>query len=244
MCWRGNVLARTKEEKEQVMVRPATITLAALVLTSGHAHAVGAEAWLREFRAAEADAAEKAEEAARQQHLNRYGQVELHNDGTVTIHGRQWMRCSLGQQWEPDHAGATAGRCSGNALTVDWREAFQTVDRFNRAGGFAGHADWRLPSIAELEILRLCSAGKPLFGSKRELPDGRITFGRCTDCGTIPEQPALDQQVFPNTPMRIFWSGSQAGNSNQAWVVAFGPGALSHGGTDESNYVRLVRGEP
>jgi hypothetical protein len=40
-------------------------------------------------------------ELQRAEHLNRYGEVQVHPDGTVTIHGRQWMRCSLGQRWEP-----------------------------------------------------------------------------------------------------------------------------------------------
>jgi len=57
-------------------------------------------------------------------------------DGTVTdLHtGLQWKRCSEGQTWN----GST---CSDKAKEYTWNEAMSLRSKF------AGHSDWRLPTI-------------------------------------------------------------------------------------------------
>ena len=79
---------------------------------------------------------------------------------------------------------------------------------------FAGHSDWRLPNIAELHTI-----------VERENVD-----------------PAINTDMFPNTPNAWYWSSSPvASNSGYAWIVGFGNG---YGAWDSKNgnyYVRLVR---
>ena len=79
------------------------------------------------------------------------------------------------------------------------------------------HAEsgWRLPNINEL----------------------RSIVERCRI------NPAINQQVFPNTLSSRFWSASPAaGHSDIAWYVAFYNGHASGHGRSFSYRVRLVRG--
>ncbi|CRI67792.1 hypothetical protein THIOKS1810010 [Thiocapsa sp. KS1] len=132
-------------------------------------------------------------------------------DGTVmdTETNLQWMRCALGQRWD----GST---CAGEADKLKWDEMFAQIDVFNKQGGFAGHRDWRAPTINKLKTL--------------------IIEGR---------EPCLNKVAFPNIPeFPWFWSSSPgAGNSYSAWYVGFSDGDVNHGGyKNRQLYVRLVRG--
>lgn len=70
-----------------------------------------------------------------------------HADGTVThdLTGLTWMRCSLGQSWDPD-----GGTCTGIANEYSWLAAFAAASELNATGGYAGQTDWRLPNKNEL----------------------------------------------------------------------------------------------
>ena len=62
-------------------------------------------------------------------------------EGTV-IHqktGLEWMRCSLGQNWN-------GSSCTGEAEAFSWRLAVRAGEQQT----FAGHSDWRLPDKDEL----------------------------------------------------------------------------------------------
>jgi len=79
------------------------------------------------------------------------------------------------------------------------------------------HAEsgWRLPNINEL----------------------RSIVERCRI------NPAINQQVFPNTPTSNFWSASpSAGYSDNAWYVNFGNGSDTNWIKSNAYRVRLVRG--
>ena len=112
------------------------------------------------------------------------------------------MRCALGQTW-------TGSTCSGTAGTYSYNQAVALTNTF------AGHSDWRLPNIAELQTI-----------VERENVS-----------------PAINGTLFPNTLNNGFWSSSPyVGNSNYAWYVNFSNGLVYDGYfRDFSLPVRLVR---
>lgn len=83
------------------------------------------------------------------------------------------------------------------------------------AASLCGAADWRMPTVKELE--------------------GFVDFGR--------SNPAIDPDYFPNTPSSYVWSGSpSANNSSNAWSVYFGNGYAGYNHRSYNFHVRLVRG--
>lgn len=137
----------------------------------------------------------------------------LRDDGTATHAptGLMWMRCSLGQTW-------TGATCTGADNTYTWSNALNVAQTVNAGGGYAGHADWRLPNKNEL---------------------ASIVEEHC-------REPAINAAVFPGTPPHgWFWSSSpHAGDSDDAWYVYFGLGHVDGGGKGNSGRVRLVRAGP
>lgn len=123
-------------------------------------------------------------------------------DGTVThkTTGLTWMRCALGQKW-------TGSSCSGTESTYTYEQAV-ALKR-----SFAGHSDWRVPNIAELQTI-----------VERE----HI-------------YPAINNTIFP-THNNAFWSSSpHAGNPLVAWYVAFSYGGDGSSYRRYNLPVRLVR---
>lgn len=131
---------------------------------------------------------------------------EIHGDGTVTDSrtGLMWKRCA---------EGLAGDECdTGQVSEMTWSGALEHA----RSCEFAGHDDWRLPNVRELQSLaeRGCDAS-----------------------------PAINQIVFPNTPSSFFWSGSPLTvYSSHAWSVSFDYGSSYHNGRYKESHVRLVRG--
>lgn len=123
-------------------------------------------------------------------------------DGTVTdtATGLMWQRCAKGQSW-------TGSTCSGSATAYTWNQAVALTD------SFAGHTDWRLPSLTELQSL--------------------------VKLGSVP---TIDTTAFPATSPVGFWS-STANTSvpANAWYVNFNVGFSVVGDKTSGVYVRLVR---
>jgi hypothetical protein len=114
---------------------------------------------------------------------------------TDSATGLTWMRCPLGMKWDGES-------CAGKATLYKWDEALQTPNGFN----YAGHNDWRLPTIDELKTLIDKDAGNQ-------------------DTGI----PFINSVVFPRTLSNnehgYFWSSSpSASSSNYAWIVSFSGG--------------------
>ena len=130
-------------------------------------------------------------------------------DGTVTDQrtGLTWMRCALGQTWQGD--------CRGDHKTYTFEDAQTAASSTD----FAGHTDWRVPGIVELNTL----------------------VERAT------ANPATNRSLFPGTPpSERFWSSSpKMGNPNTAWYVNFSSGVVNNNVVRSGGLaVRLVRGTP
>ena len=128
-------------------------------------------------------------------------------DGTVTHQrtGLMWKQCLEGQ---------TGTGCDGTVSTFNWSAALQHA----RSAHFAGHGDWRLPNIRELQS---------------------IVETRCA-------VPAINLEVFPSHPDELrVWSNSKF-ESYGVWVTGFFWGQPVTVGSHffEENGVRLVRGGP
>ena len=131
-------------------------------------------------------------------------------DGTVTDQdtGLMWMRCSIGQTWD-----GSAGACLGTASARTWDDAIALP----AAEILAGHTDWRLPNIRELQTIL-----------------DRTKFN-----------PAIDTVAFPDFLPSTFWSATtNVVILNTAWYINFATGDVQSMSNDafELNYVHLVRG--
>lgn len=146
----------------------------------------------------------------------------IHGDGTVTHipTGLMWKRCSEGQNWDGSSCTGSASmfpwgqRNSGYPFYIDYPGALDHADGHS----FAGHSDWRLPNVKELNT---------------------ITEIRCSS-------PSINTVIFPGTPSERFWSSSpQAEHNWWAWQVSFGHGVHSSATTKSCSEcgaaVRLVR---
>ena len=98
------------------------------------------------------------------------------------------------------------------------------------ANGLCGKNDWRMPTVAELMKLVVCSDGK------------YKTDGSCPNYETV-TPPTINTTYFPNTPSDWFWSSSpHAYGSSHAWGVYFSYGYSGSYSKFNGNNVRLVRG--
>jgi len=85
-------------------------------------------------------------------------------NGTITDPrtGLIWMRCLLGQRFDHTHRLSFDGhKCTGTANTYTWENAELVQHQY------AGHNNWRLPTIKELESI---------FGERSDRNENKATF--------------------------------------------------------------------
>ena len=133
---------------------------------------------------------------------------DIHPDGTVSDKesGLMWMTCAIGMSGK---------RCEqGKPTEFTWQAALQFAETFNKQGGFAGHTDWRLPTVKESHTLidRQCN------------------------------NPAMNARVFINAPSYRFWTVSPvAATPEFTWGLATDYGYVSPFGRRTLGLLRLVR---
>jgi len=179
-------------------------------------------------------------------------QYKINGDGTVKDlkTGLTWMQCAIGQQWKNN-------TCSGTAQRFNWQDAT------NIRESFAGHDDWRLPTIDELRTLTYCNNGKPEYFNLGKL--GQDEYIQQEDeyeqgkgskpdnfdwgCQGTPEKdhntPTIAQNIFPNTPKTGFLTSSpNPYYKDNIWGVFFYTGNTANIHKDKKPYpIRLVRSE-
>lgn len=114
---------------------------------------------------------------------------------------------NTGLMWAKDGngAGCNNGNQSVWANAVSWANGLD----------FAGHSDWRLPNVRELQSI--------------------------ADYGTA--GPAIDATYFPNTQSGYYWSSTTYHTDIlAAWGVEFNAGRVNGFGKTAYYYVRAVRG--
>jgi hypothetical protein len=136
-----------------------------------------------------------------------------------------WQRCSVGQQW------STSKGCTGKSKFF----TFEQAQQLSKNG-------WRVPTIRELQSLRVCSGGFNI--EKVDLKDNQEGVGfLCNDNLT---RTTINNAAFPNTMDTYYWSSSHSFtsiyHSDNTWNVNFYDGHVFDQFVSDSNFVvRLVR---
>lgn len=135
-------------------------------------------------------------------------------EGTLSADGR-W--CDQGDGTIKDMTTGLVWLQDANHFgSLSWQNAINAIDTANAGQGIAGYADWRLPTIKELESLTDYSEYSPA------LPDGH---------------------PFTNVQSGYYWSGTTyASNAGYAWCVYMGGGSVVYSTKTNSHYVWPVRG--
>jgi hypothetical protein len=121
-----------------------------------------------------------------------------------------------GLMWRACVEGLKGKNCDGGkALELSWGGALTYVPALNGDKGFAGYQDWRLPSVRELTTLLELQCARP----------------------------AINLEIFPNTPSAEAWSSSPYHfYTHYSWFADFGGGRISYAERVKPKQLRLVRG--
>ncbi|WP_227431186.1 DUF1566 domain-containing protein [Psychrobacter sp. I-STPA6b] len=157
------------------------------------------------------------------------------DDGTAIDNDTRmmWSRCSIGQTWN----GKT---CIGEANKYTWNEAVDAVKQLNTEN-YLGYDDWQMPHIEDLHSLIYCNKG---FVEMRNIPTKMNTekqvgwFCQGGDYGY--QKPTINQQAFPNTIKRFYWSSSVQ-QDDYMWGIYFDDGYSLYHKKHDRHYVRPIR---
>lgn len=137
-------------------------------------------------------------------------------DGTITDHNTKLV-------WEKKSFDGTIH--DQNTIYL-WLDAFAVHVAGLNGTAFAGHTDWRLPNVKELQSM--------LHYEKFGGPSVSLAFHTgcvpgCTTCSC--------------TSTSNYWSSSSiVGDPADAWFVDFSSGTVNRDGKNQANRVRAVRG--
>lgn len=122
--------------------------------------------------------------------------------------------------------------CDGPAKPADGAVFTTFLAALNTPPCFAGHCDWRLPSVRELESLVDYGSGNPAIAA--------AFHTNCTaDCNV--QTCSCTQSSF-SRPSSYWTSTTFRLNPSGAWIISFDTGYAGGDGKTNANYVRAVRG--
>ena len=130
----------------------------------------------------------------------------LHGDGTITDGrtGLIWQKCNYG------NLGDNCAMYESRTQEFNWKSALAACSELE----LADYADWRLPSVKELESIVLYNTNMP----------------------------TINRTYFPNTLSRYYWTSTTVvGNSNNKWIVNFYDGDIKPEETHKELPIRCVR---
>jgi len=105
---------------------------------------------------------------------------------------------------------SSASSLTSTPATFRWTSSITVCEALD----YAGHTDWRLPNVTELQSI--------------------ANYGAVS--------PASWSTYFPNTVSSYYWSGTtSASSTSSAWTVYFSYGSVSSYGKTTAYYVRPVR---
>ncbi|TWX63427.1 DUF1566 domain-containing protein [Colwellia demingiae] len=149
-------------------------------------------------------------------------QFSDNNDGTVTDTKTKlmWARCAVGVNYDI----ASSPTCQDTngftpSNTKNWKQAFKLATQST----LAGHGDWRLPNIKELQSLVERACYSPAIND--------TVFSVVNSPGGTPA--ALDVAYWTSTPV--------VEDNDSAWVVNFSNGSSAIKQKDGDYSVRFVR---
>lgn len=129
--------------------------------------------------------------------------------------------------------GGTTGcdECTGGDGTCNQATTVWTWAADLNAASFAGHGDWRVPTLQELQgILDFTDATPPIVNVAFEGPSCGVA---CTD---------ITSAACSCTQSNYYWSATTYAPVPQAaWIVVFGDGGQFASGRTNDFYVRAVR---
>ena len=139
-------------------------------------------------------------------------------DGTITDN-------NTGRMWEKKSADGTI---HDKDTTYTWANAFAVhIAGLNAGGGFAGHTDWRLPNVKELQSIVNYENFNPSVSSAFNTSCSATCTVLTCSCTAAP----------------FYWSSSTIANDpTSAWVVSFFIGIELANGKGSISVVRAVRG--
>jgi hypothetical protein len=140
-------------------------------------------------------------------------------DGTITD-----MNTSL--VWEKK---SEDGSIHDISVTYTWAQAFSVHVAGLNAVNFAGHNDWRVPNVKELESI---------VNFEHFYPSPSVSPAFNNGCA-----PGCTVLTCSCTVVHDYWSSNTYANTPQlAWVVYFGGGNVNANFKSDPFYVRAVRG--